>query len=152
MAAPRYVPEPEVMLADNAEEAAPIPAIRPRTLGGNAEILLASAEEPTQRVVPTFAVTAPIPVARSADGGLTIAALAEPVDASAYAAVGAPMPLVKSERLQLATRGTIAGETAVAALEAMDAPQPRVLMSPRDNMVTAYVPTSTNEGPSRPSR
>jgi uncharacterized protein YcbK (DUF882 family) len=140
----RYVPEPEVMLAESTERTAPIPAVRPRSLGGNAEILLASANEPTQRVVPTFAVSAPLPVVRPNAGGIAIAALGAPTNAAAFEAAGAPIPLAKSERIVLATRGPIAGETAVAALEAMDLPQPRVLMTPRDNMVTAYVPTSTS--------
>ncbi|MBN9310710.1 MAG: DUF882 domain-containing protein [Devosia sp.] len=133
-----YQPAPEVMLADNAGEAAPIPANRPRTLaGGEATVLLASAEQPAQRLVSTFEVVAPVPVRR----GLQVATL----DTAAYEAVGAPVPLMKSERIQLATRGRVEAETAVAALEAIDMPKPRVLMTPRsDEMVTAYVPTSTS--------
>ena len=134
-----YQPAPQVMLADNAIEAAPIPAVRPRTLAGAATVMLASAEQPTQRVVPTFEVAAPLPANRGSAG-------VGAADATAFAAVSAPVPLSKSERIQVATRSTpAAGETAVAALEALDMPRPRVLMTPReDEMVTAYVPTSNN--------
>jgi hypothetical protein len=141
---------PATMLAENAGEAAPIPAIRPRTLGG-ATVMLASAEEPAQRVVPTFEVTAPVPVFRTKTGSqLAEAALPPAIDISAFEAVGAPVPLTKSARIQLATRSPLGGETgqtAVAALAAIDQPlpKPRQLMSPKDeDMVTAYVPTSTN--------
>jgi uncharacterized protein YcbK (DUF882 family) len=140
---PRYSPEPEVMLAENNRRVAPIPAVRPRTLDGNAEIQLAAAQGPTQRVVPTFAVAAPLPVERPSDD----VASGPSEGPSLFAAAGAPMPVAKSQRLQLATRGALPGETAVAALAAVDIPQPRVLMSPRsDDMVTAYVPTSTDAG------
>ena len=134
-----YQPAPDTMLADNATEAAPIPAIRPRTLsGGEATIMLASAAEPTQRIVPTFEVAAPVPVVR---GSTQLAA----VDTAAFEAIGAPIPVMKSQAIQLATRGRIEGETAVAALEAIDMPKPRVLMTPKDGtIVTAYVPTSSS--------
>ena len=142
---------PAIMLADNAGETAPIPAIRPRTLGGDATITLASAEEPAQRVVPTFEVTAPVPVFRTrAEGSINVAALPPGVDISAFEAVGAPVPLTKSARIQLATRSPLGSEdgvTAVAALAAIDQPlpKPRLLMTPKgEDMVTAYVPTSTN--------
>ncbi|WP_423066638.1 DUF882 domain-containing protein [Devosia sp. CN2-171] len=135
-----YEPAPDTMLADNSTEAAPIPAIRPRTLSGSeATIMLASATEPTQRMVSTFEVAAPVPVTRS--GAMQLAA----VDTAAFEAIGAPIPVMKSEAIQLATRGRIEGETAVAALEAIDMPKPRVLMTPKDGeIVTAYVPTSSS--------
>lgn len=145
---------PATMLADNAGETAPIPAIRPRDLSsGGATIMLASAEEPTQRVVSTFEVTAPVPVFRhKASGELTVAALPASGDYSAYDAVGAPVPAMKSARIQLATRsplGSDSGQTAVAALAAIDQPlpRPRTLMTPKgDEMVTAYVATSPDPG------
>lgn len=144
---------PATMLADNAGEAAPIPAVRPRTLGGGATIMLASAEEPAQRVVPTFDVVAPVPVFRANGGGaIDVAALPPAIDTSAFEAVGAPVPATKSARIQLATRSPLGGETgqtAVAALAAIDQPlpKPRVLMSPKvDDMVTAYVATSPDPG------
>lgn len=143
---------PAIMLADNAGEAAPIPAIRPRQLGGGATIMLASAEGPTQRVVPTFEVAAPVPVFRSKTGGTLAVAALPSGDYSAFEAVGAPVPLTKSARIQLATRsplGSETGQTAVAALAAIDQPlpRPRVLMTPKgDEMVTAYVATSPDPG------
>lgn len=148
-----YENAPAIMLADNAGETAPIPAIRPRTLNGGATIMLASAEEPAQRVVPTFEVVAPVPVFRTrSEGGINVAALPPGIDTKAFEAVGAPVPATKSARIQLATRSPLGGEsgqTAVAALAAIDQPlpKPRVLMSPKaDEMVTAYVATSPDPG------
>jgi uncharacterized protein YcbK (DUF882 family) len=148
-----YESAPAIMLADNAGETAPIPAIRPRSLDGGATIMLASAEEPAQRVVPTFEVVAPVPVFRSkSEGGINVAALPPGIDTKAFEAVGAPVPATKSARIQLATRsplGSEEGQTAVAALAAIDQPlpKPRVLMSPKaDEMVTAYVATSPDPG------
>ncbi|MDC9825025.1 DUF882 domain-containing protein [Devosia sp. ZB163] len=137
-----YTPEPDIMLADNGNETtAPIPAIRPRTLSGGAAVMLASVEEPAQRMVPTFAVTAPLPLNRAGAIPTTVA------DIAAYEAVGAPVPLSKSERIQLATRGEIGADTAIAALASIDQPlpKPRVHMSPREGEVlAAYVSTSVN--------
>lgn len=140
---------PAIMLADNAGETAPIPAARPRELS-SATVMLASVEEPTQRAVATFAVSTPMPVARQKAGAeLAVAALPSG-DYSAYEAVGAPVPMTKSPRIQIATRSAIGpanAETAVAALAAADQPAPkaRVLLTPKgEDMVTAYVPTSTN--------
>lgn len=150
-----YESAPAIMLADNTdstEDTAPIPAIRPRALGGGAAIMLASAEEPTQRVVPTFEVVAPVPVFRKSEGGINVAALPPGIDTKAFEAAGAPIPATKSARIQLATRAPLGGEsgqTAVAALAAIDQPlpQPRVLMSPKsEEMVTAYVATSPDPG------
>lgn len=143
---------PAIMLADNAGEAAPIPALRPRTLSGGATIMLASAEEPAQRLVSTFDVVAPVPVFRKGEDSINVAALPPGIDTRAFEAVGAPVPATKSARIQLATRSPLGGEsgqTAVAALAAIDQPlpKPRVLMSPKaDEMVTAYVATSPDPG------
>ncbi len=149
-----YESAPAIMLADNADasdDTAPIPAIRPRTLNGGATIMMASAEEPAQRVVPTFEVVAPVPVFRRSEGGINVAALPPGVDTKAFDAAGAPVPATKSARIQLATRSPLGneGQTAVAALAAIDQPlpKPRVLMSPKtDEMVTAYVATSPDPG------
>ncbi|WP_299637409.1 DUF882 domain-containing protein [Devosia sp.] len=141
---------PATMLADNAGETAPIPAMRPRELS-SATVMLASAEEPTQRAVATFAVSAPVPVFRQ-KAGLAVAALPPGGDYSAFEAIGAPVPVMKSARVQLATRsplGPDTGETAVAALAAIDQPLPkaRVLMTPKaGDMITAYVATSPDPG------
>jgi uncharacterized protein YcbK (DUF882 family) len=148
-----YENAPAIMLAENAGETAPIPALRPRTLDGGATIMLASAEEPAQRVVPTFEVVAPVPVFRTrSEDGINVAALPPAIDTKAFEAVGAPVPATKSARIQLATRSPLGGDegqTAVAALAAIDQPlpKPRVLMSPKaDEMVTAYVATSPDPG------
>ena len=122
---------------------APVPEDRPRTLveaffGNNdrakapaeapAEIQLASlGGDPEQRVVPTFEI-APLPALRPSmvPGGIT--------------ADGAPLPALKSQRLTVATLYQPPTDDGVTALAALDeaVPQARVLMTPRDNLVTAY--------------
>src|SRR5690606_33324806 len=98
----------------------------------------------------TFEIAAPIPIERPGDVELASAG-----DYSEWEKLGAPVPAVKSQRIQLATRSALGGEdgqTALAALDAIDAmPKPRVLMTPRDGlagaeMVTAYVPTNQDPG------
>jgi uncharacterized protein YcbK (DUF882 family) len=149
--------DPGIMIADATgdvapipgADAAPIPLMKPADLYGDAEVLVASADieaDPAQRVVSTFEVAAPIPIARPSE--LEVAAAG---DYSEWEKVGAPVPAVKSERIQLATRSPLGGEdgqTALAALTAIDPmPKPRVLMTPKgDEMVTAYVPTNQDPG------
>jgi uncharacterized protein YcbK (DUF882 family) len=130
------------MLASRGSDA-PVPAGRPRTLveaffGNNdaakapaeapAEIQLASlGGDPEQRVVSTFEI-APLPALRPSMG------------AGGITADGAPLPALKSQRLTVATLyqpPTYDGATALAALDEA-VPQARVLMTPRDNLVTAY--------------
>jgi uncharacterized protein YcbK (DUF882 family) len=141
-----FAPDAGIMTADATSDAAPIPATRPAGLYGDGRVLLASAADPAQRVVSTFEVAAPIPIARP-DG----TEIASAGDYSAWEKLGAPVPAVKSERIQLATRSPLGGEdgqTALAALDAIDpAPKPRVLMTPKgETMVTAYVPTNPDPG------
>jgi len=138
--------EPGIMIADATGAVAPIPATRPADLYGDATILMASADDPAQRVVSTFEVAAPIPIARPSE-----LEVADSGDYSAWEKLGAPVPAVKSQRIQLATRSPLAaddGQTALAALVAIDPlPKPRVLMTPKDEpMVTAYVPTNPDPG------
>jgi uncharacterized protein YcbK (DUF882 family) len=147
--------DPGIMIADATgdikllNDVAPIPATKPADLYGKAAVLVASVEEdPAQRVVSTFQVAAPIPIGRPAD--LDVAETPGTGD-SASESLGAPIPAVKSERLQLATRSPLPtddGQTALAALGAIDPmPVPRVLLTPRgDEMVTAYVPTNQDPG------
>lgn len=140
--APAFVdPGPAIMTADNSGNLAPIPMDRPSGLYGDQDtvgIMMASLEEPvepTQRTVSTFAVAAPIPLPRPASfGGF----------ATTSAGQLAPIPATKSPRMMLATRQALPGDMVIAALGAIDesAPQPRVLMTPRDDMVTAYVPAT----------
>jgi hypothetical protein len=122
-------PAPTTMLA-GLEVEAPIPAIRSRALlggsSGGAAVQLASlGGDPEQRVVPTFDIVSPQPALRGAmrPGG---------IDEN-----GAPIPAQKSQRVLTATLYTAptGGETALSALDALGAPQPRVLMT---NIVTAY--------------
>ncbi len=125
--------EPTVMVAGSELEA-PIPATRPPTLmtgvsQPQAEIQLASiGGDPQQRVVPALEIVAPVPVSRGSmiPGGI--------------AGNGAPIPARKSQRLVVATLYTppTNGSTALDALDALGAPKARVLMSPLDNVVTAY--------------
>ena len=131
-------------------DAAPIPATKPAGLYGDGRVMLASAEDPAQRVVSTFEVAAPIPISRPDE--LAVAEAAIPAgDYSEWEKLGAPVPAVKSERIVLATRGPLgsdAGQTALAALGEIDPmPTPRVLMTPKvETMVTAYVPTNPDPG------
>ncbi len=144
-----------VMLASLPAEkapslAAPVPALRPATLAADMPALaMAAAEDPTQRVVPTIAVTAPLPVERPArlgGGEIQVAALAPQKDGTmqdAFAAAGAPFPAMKSERMKLATHDVAPIEgvptTALAALDSIDsAPKGRVLMSNGSGMMAAY--------------
>ena len=140
--------DPGIMLADATGSVAPIPATKPADLYGE-RTLLASAEDPAQRVVPTFEVAAAVPVRRPA--GLGVAS----GDYSEWDKLGAPVPATKSERVRLATRSSTRaddGQTALAALDAIDPmPKPRTLMTPRgaatgETMVTAYVPTNPDPG------
>jgi len=135
-----------VTMVASLDSEAPTPAVKPRTLMSTlfgdgdqqqAEMQLASLQEPTQRTVSTISIAAPMPAMRSS-GGVLIAGIDEG---------GAPIPATKSPRLMLATRSALPsdnGETAVTALAALGAPAPlpRVLMTPKSepDLVTAYVP------------
>ncbi|WP_374627489.1 DUF882 domain-containing protein [Devosia sp.] len=146
---------PGIMVADTTGDVAPIPAVRPRNLSGDGAVLVASLDEPAQRVVPTFEVTAPIPLYRPHDQSLQVAAIAPATDGddySAWQAAGAPVPATKSARIKLATRSPMLTDgqvTAVAALTAIEdeLPKPRILMTPQvDALVSAYVPTNPDPG------
>lgn len=146
--------DPGIMIADatgditTLNNTAPIPATKPADLYDADRVLVAALQEdPAQRVVTTFQVAAPIPLGRPAE--LDVAATTD--GTSSAEALGAPIPAVKSARLQLATRASVPGvdgQTALAALDAIDPmPTPRVLMtSAGDEMVTAYVPTNQDPG------
>jgi uncharacterized protein YcbK (DUF882 family) len=101
------------------------------------DMQVASAE-PTQRVVETVAITAPVPVLRP---GTQLAGIAStPL---------APVPAQKSAAILLATGPSIPAndeETALVALANIDAPMPVSREHPasnEDTMVTAYVPAMT---------
>jgi uncharacterized protein YcbK (DUF882 family) len=140
--------DPGVMVASTAPvPATPSPDLFSTLFAGGQPANPVGAE-PTQRMVATVAVSAPVPMTRSASAPMTVV---PPV----IAATGelAPIPASKSAAVRLATAPSIsrgAGETALVALAHLGGeppvPQPRVLMTPKagtspdDMMVTAYVP------------
>jgi uncharacterized protein YcbK (DUF882 family) len=103
---------------------APIPAIRPASLGGSAPAM-------------DIAEAAPIaiPFGTSGSAPLDPSEMVTPKDM--------PFPLTKSETLRLATASALPAGDAVTALAALTAPlpQPRLHMTnPQPDMVTAYLP------------
>jgi hypothetical protein len=114
------------------------------------EILLASVE-PAQRTVSTIEVVAPMPMLRRP--GIATAAL-DPASTpfnnpSAPLAPLAPLvqPMSKTATMMVATADTLAPETqtALSALSTFDGPmpKPRILMTPREDILTAYAPEIT---------
>ncbi|WP_417309523.1 DUF882 domain-containing protein [Devosia sp.] len=144
---------PGIMIAEADGGIAPIPQTKPKDLyERDGTIMMASLEEPAQRMVSTVQVAAPVPLPRPDSYGETETADADTsgdeTGTATFDALGAPIPAVKSPRLKLATRSPLStdGETALAALSALDddMPKPRVLMTPRDELVTAYAPENTD--------
>lgn len=120
---------PAIMVADQTGNIAPIPLQRPSRLYGSDApgIMLAALQEPTQRTVPTIAIEAPVPLTRpGARGGDLQVAVLDPK-------LAAPIPATRPVRL---------GGKPSGALEAIDnsVPQPRVLMTPKSEIVAAYAP------------
>ena len=112
-------------------QAAPIPAPRPASLGG---------------------VAAPVEVAAApAMGAIPFSTVGSmPLDpAELTTARLAPMPVMKSEALQVATAAALPSGDAVTALAALTAPvpQPRLIMTepPRPEIMTAYLPTTPQD-------
>jgi hypothetical protein len=145
--------DPGIMIADGTgqvtalPDAAPIPATRPAGLYDDTVLTASIDDDPTQRLVTTFEVAAPLAIARSSD--LEGVETAEAGDYSEWEKLGAPVPALKSQRIQLATRSTSEdGQTALAALDAIDPmPRPGELTIPGgEDMVTAYVPTNPDPG------
>jgi uncharacterized protein YcbK (DUF882 family) len=108
----------------------------PAIEAGLPEIVVASLDAP-QRTVSTVGVNAIFPAKRPA--------FLDEVDAPAPRV--APVPARMSDALRLATRGSLTGEVAATALDAFDAleqgagtPKPRDLMSPDEDVLTAYAP------------
>ncbi len=139
---------PGIMVAEADGGIAPVPAKKPdRSSTGEATMLLASAQEPTQRQV-TSVVAAPLPLARPAklyaDETTAVAAL------SSESGELAPIPLAKPPRIQLATRaplGNQTGETALAALAALnDSGVSQADADKLDDMITAYAATDVDPG------
>ena len=119
---------PAIMVADQDGNIAPIPLQRPSRLYGadTAGIMVAALQEPTQRTVSTIEVQAPVPLTRPGSRG------AEVQVAALYDGIVAPVPAPRPARF-----GGTSG-----ALEAIDnsVPQPRVLMTPKAEIVAAYAP------------
>lgn len=122
---------PTVMIADEGgsvqtipDSVAPFPMQRPsRLYGEDAGIMVAALSEPTQRTVSTIDV-APTPLSRPSDFGARMV----------VAGLQAPVPAARPDRL--------GGNDAAGALAAIDnsAPKPRVLMTPKTEIVAAYAP------------
>ncbi|MBE0581501.1 MAG: DUF882 domain-containing protein [Devosia sp.] len=112
-------------------QAAPMPALRPASLGG---------------------VAAPIEVAAApAMGAIPFSTVGSmPLDPAELAPARiAPMPVMKSNALQVATAAALPSGDAVTALAALTAPvpQPRLIMTepPRPEIMTAYLPTTPQD-------
>lgn len=130
-AAPAPVQVASVAPQPATPQVAPMPALRPATLGG---------------------VAAPVDVAAApAMGAIPFSNVGSaPLDAAELTApVLAPFPAVKSQALQVATSGALPSGDAVTAIAALTAPvpQPRLIMSqqPQPATMTAYLPTMTQD-------
>lgn len=114
-------------------QVAPMPALRPASLGG--------AATPTEVAVAAAPAMGAIPFSSVGSA---------PLDPSELVtATTAPVPAMKSPALQVATAATLPAGDAVTALAALTAPvpQPRLIMSepPRPEVMTAYLPTTAQD-------
>lgn len=118
------------------------------------EIMLASLD-PAQRSVKTIEVVAPMPMARRPGGSSVVAldpnnnpftALDNPFN-NPSAPLNTVVPMAKAPAMMVATRDTLPsdGQTALSALSTFEGPmpQPRILMTPRNDVLTAYAPDIT---------
>ncbi|MEO7223584.1 MAG: DUF882 domain-containing protein [Devosia sp.] len=115
------------------------------------DIMLASLD-PAQRTVSTISIVSPMPMLRR-PGGSSVVALDpnnNPFTAldSPFSNPSAPLsmvvPMAKAPSMMVATRDTLSSDTqtALGALSTFDGPRPapRILMTPRDQVLTAYAP------------
>lgn len=109
--------------------AAPMPMMRPADLGG-APTAVAVAD-----IAPQPASPGAIPIPFSTRGSAPLGA------AELLPETSAPMPVMKSETLRVATASALPSGDAVTALAALTAPipQPRLIMSEPPEGVTAYL-------------
>jgi uncharacterized protein YcbK (DUF882 family) len=111
----------------SATHVAPIPALRPASLGG---------------------ASAPVDVAAApAMGAIPFSTVGSaPLDPAELAA-NAPFPVMKSEALQVATAAALPAGDAVTALAALTAPmpQPRLIMTDQPATMTAYLPPTPQD-------
>jgi len=109
-----------------APQAAPVPALRPASLGGTVAPVTVAAAEPAMGAIPFSTVGS------------------APLDPSELTtAMVAPVPAMKSETLRVATSAALPAGDAVTALAALTAPvpQPRLIMTDRQpETMTAYLP------------
>ncbi len=110
--------------------AAPMPMMRPADLGG-APTAVAVADVAPQPVAPG---AIPIPFSTRGSAPLDAAELLPDTTA--------PMPVMKSETLRVATAAAMPSGDAVTALASFTAPmpQPRLIMSEPPEAITAYMP------------
>lgn len=125
-------------LAPQAATPAPVPALRSAALTGGA--------------APVAAAVAPVPAAAPVLPFSTVGSA--PLDPSEMTTpVTAPLPLMKSQALQVATAAALPAGDAVTALAALTAPvpQPRLIMSdkPAPDLMTAYLPPQQDAGSQR---
>jgi hypothetical protein len=111
-----------------------------RSVASEPEIMVASLG-PSQRSVATIEVAPPMPMLRRPGGGSVAVAALDPAR-TPFNNPSAPlsvMPLSKPSALMVATLGSGPGQTALGAIDET-APAPRVLMTPRTDILTAYAP------------
>jgi uncharacterized protein YcbK (DUF882 family) len=114
-------------------------------------IMLASLD-PAQRSVKTIDVISPMPMLQRPGGSSVVAldpannpftALDNPFN-NPSAPLNTVVPMAKAPSMMVATRDILPsdGQTALSALSNFDGPvpQPRILMTPRDPVITAYAP------------
>ncbi|WP_354059214.1 DUF882 domain-containing protein [Devosia sp. 2618] len=120
-----------------SSQLAPMPAMRSASL--------AAAPAPMQAAQADVA-PAPIAIPFSTVGSAPLSE-EELRTAEVPAADIAPVPALKSERLQVATAAAMPAGSAVSALASFMAPvpQPRLIMSDREDIVTAYAATQNPE-------
>ena len=117
------------------------------------EIMLASLD-PAQRTVKTIDVVAPMPMLRRPNSGIALDPANNPFTAidnpfnNPSAPLSMVVPMAKTPTMMVATRDTLLGDgqTALTALSTFgDAPvpAPRIHMTPRDQVLTAYAPDIT---------
>jgi uncharacterized protein YcbK (DUF882 family) len=120
----------------------------------DAEIMLASLD-PAQRSVKTIDVVAPMPMLRRPSSGIALDPTNNPFTAldtpfnNPSAPLSLVVPMAKTPTMMVATRDTFGNgsQTALSALSTFDGPMPapRIQMTPRDQVLTAYAPDSETQ-------
>ncbi len=111
---------------------------------GAPEVMVASLD-PAQRAVSTIDIAPPIPMMRRPDSVAlalnTTDAPLNPFGTASTPLTSGIVPFSKTPALMVATRGSmpVDGTTALSAIDSIE-PMPRVLMTPRTDVLTAYAP------------